>query len=541
MRTSHPCVVFLSCVFLVALTLLVGVGAAHGDAQGDEPAADNWPMRSHDARRTGRSGNNGPRAVGDVWTYTANDGVVINIEAAVDADGVFFGTWGVMRGRGQQREKWDKFDGRIYGLDPANGRPLWEPLHPGFNPYAYRYDERAPGPQDQPAGRGLHWNFYNGTVEGTPCLDPNRSVMYVGRGDGKLYCVDRERGENRWVFTTLDPARPDDPEGGGEIVGGPLITESGLILFATWAAPHRPNPPRLVRHETNAVYAVDRRGRMRWRYPEEGTLEQVFSAPVAVSADERTCYAVTALPTRDEPCELLALDTETGELKWRLELTRWGGIDMAVGIDGVIYIAGNLEGRLGSTPIAAAVIDHGDRGEIKWGPTMLEGVRPQTHWAGGIALLEAEGKVGMLYVSTTALRDVNTQGGMLHRINPQTGETFVSWDPSEAEPACLGGLTDVTVDAGGVVYVGVRGRWQTLVSEEVPGRMYALIPRDDRFDVLWSYEVAGQIDWASPAIGPDGGLYFGSSDSLRGLGFLVTRQPHEDVADADPVFYGIHE
>ena len=46
-------------------------------------------------------GGQWPRAVGDVWTYTANDGVVINIEAAVDDAGVFFGTWGVMRAPGK--------------------------------------------------------------------------------------------------------------------------------------------------------------------------------------------------------------------------------------------------------------------------------------------------------------------------------------------------------------------------------------------------------------------------------------------------------
>lgn len=509
---------------------------------GQSAWADDWCMRSHDARRTGRSAVNGPRAGTDVWTYTAEDGVVINIEPAADADGVFFGTWGVIRRSTDDRRRWDKFDGRVYGLDPATGRELWRPLLPAFNPYAYRYDGREPGPQDRPAGRGLHWNFYNGTVEGTPCLDHEAGRMYVGRGDGALYAIDRQRGSVDWVFSTLDPARPDDPEGGGEIVGGPLVTEDGKIIFATFAAPHRPDPPLRVRHETNAVYAVDREGDMLWRFPETGTLEQVFNAPVALSVDGETVYAATSLPTRNEPCELLAIEADTGKLRWRLELTRWGAVDIAVGIDGVVYIAGMEEGRRGSTPIAAAVTDRGDRGEVKWGPTQLEGVRPQTHWAGGIALLEAEGTVGMLYVSTTALRDVNSPGGKLHRLNPQTGETMASWDPANAEPACTGGLSDVSIDAQGIVYVGVRGRWDTLFERKmVNGRMYALVPRDDGFDVLWSHEVDGQIDWASPAIGPDGGLYFGSSDTLRGLGFIHAYAVGEDVPDADPVFYGIRD
>ena len=92
------------------------------------------------------------------------------------------------------------------------------------------------------------------------------------------------------------------------------------------------------------------------------------------------------LPTRDIPCELLALDTRTGQLKWRLELEQWGGVDMAVGIDNIIYIAGMMAGPFGSTPIAAAVIDHGDRGEIKWGPTMLERRAPRNALGGRLGI-----------------------------------------------------------------------------------------------------------------------------------------------------------
>lgn len=185
-------------------------------------AADEWLMKGHDVRRTGRSLGNGPRHAARVWRYRANDGLAINMEATVTSAGVFFGTWGLIRMGGPGPADWDKSDGRIYGLRLASGQPLWLPLLPAVTPYAYRYAGRVPTEQDRPAGPGLHWNYSNGTVEGTAAVDPANGLLYFGRGDGRLYAVDPQSGKVRWSFRTFDPARPDDPEGGGEIVGGPL-------------------------------------------------------------------------------------------------------------------------------------------------------------------------------------------------------------------------------------------------------------------------------------------------------------------------------
>lgn len=66
--------------------------------------------------------------------------------------------------------------------------------------------------------------------------------------------------------------------------------------------------------------------------------------------------------------------------------------------------------------------------------------------------------------------------------------------------------------ADGTIYCGVRGRHPTLTESAVNGRMYAV--RDNAaagFSALWQYEIEGQLDWAPPAIGTNGGLYFGTS------------------------------
>ncbi|MCZ7646281.1 MAG: PQQ-like beta-propeller repeat protein [Planctomycetota bacterium] len=500
-----------------------------------------WPMRSHDARRTGRAGVAGPRKAGRVWRYTAQDGNAINMEPAAAPGGVFFGTWGLTRRHGPAPSDWDKFDGKLFGLDLSEGKERFPPLRPAATPYAYVYAGRAPGPQDAPAGAGRHLNWYNGTVEGTPLVDPRDGTLYVGRGDGKLYAIDPRRGKVTWSFTTFDPARPDDPEGGGEVVGGALLTPAGAIVFATFAAPHRPDPPKLVRHETNAVYAIDRKGKLLWRYPKQGTLEQVCSAPTALSVDGARVYAATALPDNKHACELLALDASSGKLAWKLEWMDRGVHDLAVGADGTIFCAGMRQRLVFPAPAVWAIEDAGASGKERWGPTEPDPGQEGSHWAGGLALFEDGGAVKQVFASTTSARMANSKGGRLHRLDPATGAVNASWDPKQAEPSCVGGLTDVTLDRDGVVYVGARGRLPMLGQPVVNGRMYALRVQGAAFEVLWSLEVQDQLDWASPALGPDGGLFFGSSAAIHALAHVLPHAPDEDVPNADPIFYGVHE
>ena len=68
---------------------------------------------------------NGPRQGTQVWRYTALDANAINIEPAVTAQGVYFGSWGIIRTHGAAKADWDKFDGKMFGLDPRTGKELW--------------------------------------------------------------------------------------------------------------------------------------------------------------------------------------------------------------------------------------------------------------------------------------------------------------------------------------------------------------------------------------------------------------------------------
>ncbi|HXG22999.1 MAG TPA: PQQ-binding-like beta-propeller repeat protein [Chthonomonadales bacterium] len=541
-----PAIKSLSILLPILLCLFLPGFDTRAISQTPLPCAD-WPMRNANERRTGQSLAKGPGNCKSVWKYCAEGGAAINIEPTVTTDGVFFGTWGLVRRHGPNPESWDKMDGKLYGLHLHSGAQLWDPIVPRRNPYkhplsAYGHHQNIGGHLHGLRGRTTpaqhRLNYYNGTVEGTPAYDRNNGRLYWGRGDGTLYAQDAVTGKLIWWFETIDPAKPGAPETGGEIVGGPVIGKDGVIFFATFAAPQQQG---IAHHETNAVYAVSSEGRMLWRFPERGSLGNPFVAPIALSEDGTRLYAVTALVKDVKLGQVFALNAATGKPSCSLDLPDVGGQDLAVGKDGIVYIAGMKRVGFTIVPQMMALKDEGHRFTTLWGPILIDGMRSHTHFAGGLALKEEGNRVKQVLVSSTSLRNANSTGGQLHIMNPASGQIIASWNPQTATPPSIGGLTDVTVDRNGRLFVGVRGRKAVLRAPAHNGRMYALNFREGKFDVLWSLEVDGQIDWASPAVGPDGGLYFGSTAHFPELAILIPQDPLKKAPGTNAYFYGVHE
>ena len=485
-------------------------------------------MKGHDVRRTGQSKNKGPLSIDPAqsWTADAPGGIVLNIGASIDEHGVYFGSWGLMRRSipGNDPRRWDKSDGKLYGLDLETGAPLWgDALDLDLTPRCYEYPGRGPN---------LLWcgftpyevSFYNGTVEGQAAIDTSRNVLYVGRGDGKLYAVDPEAGRTLWRYRTFNPERLDDPDGGGEVVSSPLLDDDGNIYFGTWGE---------GTYETNAFYAVHPDSSLAWRYPSASSLtHRIFASP-ALSPDHTTIYVSTF---RDNdgtlPATLYAFHRaplnatpDQQRLKWALDLEQNGlpmqTTTLAVGTDGAIYVGGLSPEGFG-VPVLTAIEDLGDRAAFKWDPPYVT-LRDGAQLVLGIALREVAGQTERLYATTanlgTALFNTKEEGA-LYAVEPLTGRVVASYDPSDDVGTAVGSVNSPAIDANGAIYFGVRGRFG---NAPVNGYYFGVTydAQAERFEKRWHFEVDGYVEWSHPAIGPDGGLYAGSAvnqstDEIRG-------------------------
>lgn len=154
----------------LAAALILGALAGTGIKAG---AQDVWLQKAHDARRTGQSGSFGMQSVDSAasWQYTAEAAFELNIGATVDTDGVYFGSWGLLRSdtSGLDVRFWNKSDGKLYGLDRETGAERWAP-----NPLdlvARCYDR---------AGRERTSTYLLGADSHEPCRSGRRRTRPLG-------------------------------------------------------------------------------------------------------------------------------------------------------------------------------------------------------------------------------------------------------------------------------------------------------------------------------------------------------------------------
>lgn len=506
-------------------------------------------MKGHDARRTGQSLSNGPRAIDPMrsWTAPVPAGDVINIGATVTDTGVYFGTWGLLRRTEDPDPRlWDKSDGKVFGLDIETGASLWGgPLDLDLVARCYELDGRTRTGTDL-LFCGLfntyHTTFYNGTVEGQAAVDTSRNVMYVGRGDGKLFAIDPDAGTILWRYETFNPEFPEDPDGGGELISSPLLATDGTVYVGSWGE----GP-----YETHAFYAINPDGTLQWRYPSATSLTHRFFASPALSPDGDTIYASTFLDDGGEnPGTLYAFHrdplgatSDEERLKWALDLSVndrpvWT-VTLAVGSDGTIYVGGFYTQGFLIIPVLVAIEDQGGTPAFRWS-TPYRDFPDGAQLILGIALREEAGKTQRVYVTTanqgTPLFNAK-EDGMLYAVDPATGETLGSYDPSDEVPEAVGGINSPAIGADGTIYFGVRGRYG---ADEVAGQYFAVSfdEQSGQFTRLWNEAVDGYVEWNHPAIGPDGGLYVGSSRSGSEESTRVATYFEGEIPDGTtPLFY----
>ena len=489
--------------------------------------ADSWPTFAHDERRTGKSEVLGPAAAETVRSLLLPEEMAINMPPVVADDGtMYLGTWGVVRNGGQSdRTLWDKVDGSLFAFD-SSLVALWN-HQPDLVPYCYAYDGRAD--TDQCPDGGV-WNYYNGTVEGTPVLVDGKVIF--GRGDGKVYALDGV-GNRVWTFATYNPLDPADPEGGGEVIDGLLATHDGAVVFGTTG---------VGEYETNAFYAVEREtGTERWRFPQDDASLDIFGwAAPALSPDGATVYLAgawgpTAEFNADAHGKIWALDVATGMLKWEYEPIEeslwwepWAWIQrLAVGADGTLYVGASMYTLDAGHAVVFALSDEGDSAVETW-DEWVEVDGGQAQFVLGLALDEVDGDTWRVVATGSNAYTIGQypDGGAVTTIDARTGGVEWSFDPQSQ--GWNGGVMGVALDANGDIYATMSGTTDA-------GRVFSL---DTEGGVRWDVEAGGLIEWGGPVLGPDGSVFVGETRRCAWLAWPI-EDGHCDEVDIAPALYAI--
>jgi len=315
-------------VIFSLISLIVGVSINASANLANHP----WPVRGHDAQRTGRSPYYGPEHVEIKWVYDAegtiegspvigSDGTIYITSHdsklhAVDSKGI--GKWTYPTGGPIHSSPAIGFDGTIYvgsydgklhAINP-NGTQKWiynigaqthssPAVAPDGTVYLGARDGRLHAVNPD---RTQKWVYQTGgeIYDSSPAIGFDGTV-YIGSADGKLYAINTD-GTLKWTFTT----------GASTIFSmSPSIALDGTIYIPAY--------------DSNKLYAINQDGTLKWICQIENPLS---AQPPSIAHDNTLYIGVT------RHGKLHAVSSE-GYLKWTYDVGSWS-------IDGVMVDAGGF-------------------------------------------------------------------------------------------------------------------------------------------------------------------------------------------------------
>ena len=321
------------------------------------------------------------------------------------------------------------------------------------------------------------WAFKTGArIRSSPALTPDGAVVF-GSMDQKVYSLDARTGQQRW-----------ESSAGGEVAASPTIGPDGTIYIGSlnnqflaldgatgkrkWfsqadnfiysSASLSVEGVLYFTDWSGAVLALDARtGRRLWVQ----NLDTSFAyASPALGADG-TVYCGTGISGPGRVGKLVALDGQTGRIRWQFPTLNSIQSSAAISPEGVIFVS-----SFDKTVYALDEVT----GAVRW-----------SHLTGdSISSSPALGPDGTLYVGAN--------DGRLYALNSRTGEerwTFLTGDTVHSSPA---------VAADGTVYFGSYDH-----------KLYALDGASGK--LRWTF-TTGDLVLSSPSIGADGTVYVGSFD-----------------------------
>ena len=277
----------------------------------------------------------------------------------------------------------------------------------------------------------------------------------------------------------------------------PAIADDGTIYIGTHGG---------LEYDTGQdakVYAINPDGTTAWTYVIEGEYKPVGGA-IVIDSNGHLYFIVEHFIDGDEASDIntyLYSLTSSGTLRWISDVLYddsgrgFGSHDPAIGSDGTIY-----------APAERRLYAYNPDGTTKWTEpyAWVDPVRPNDEFAWGISSPSIDSD-GVIYVNVSGTEADDLYG--IYALEDDGTEASVKWRQYLNINATEDSSAPVSIDESrGRLYVG-RGAYFAV--DAADSYVYCLNQSNGAF--VWKFQTDNKKVLATPTIGSDGTIYFGTT------------------------------